>query len=273
MTSVATRVYGLINSTHASMLAMSYTAGIWDSILANPTDWIVNGNGVSNARIVSAALGDPANDLGLGSESTDHLVIVVDSGVFDNEGLAVYTISYSPNTLPPVAQVICFGAGTRLLTETGYKAIETLTMADKMKTSDGRIVAAKGITFEVPVTTKASAPYRIEAGAFGYKKPSAPIILSPSHKIQIGPHLWTSPEDAAANGNKHVKQFGVGEPMRYYHIECENYLRDNLVAEGLVVESLSAPGVYKGVQVYTWNARLKGYTRISGNSIEKAKKI
>ena len=254
------RVFGRISNTQASMLSISYTAGLWDSILSNPTNWIVNGTGVSNARIVSAALGDPENDLGLGSESNQHLVITVDSGVFVNEGLDNYIISYSP-TVPTA--VACFGAGTRLLTTKGYKAIETLTMADKILTSEGRAVPVKGIMFDVPITTKGTAPYRIEAGAFGHNKPSAPITLSPTHKVQIGSHLWTSPEDAAANGNKSVKQYGIGEPVRYYHIECENYLRDNLVAEGLAVESLSAPGAFKGVQVYTWSARLQGYTRIA----------
>jgi hypothetical protein len=191
---------------------------------------------------------------------------MVNSGAFDGEG-GSYVISYSPVDQTP-GGVICFGAGTRLLTPEGYKAIDTLTVADKIVTSDGRIVAAKGIWFEIPVTTKATAPYRVEAHAFGHNKPAAPITLSPNHKIQISPRLWTSPEDAAANGNKRVTQFGVGKSMRYCHLECENYLRDNLVAEGLIVESLSAPGAFKGVQVYTWNARLKAYTRISASAVE-----
>ena len=260
MSSVTTSVFGFISTRHASLAAISpsYTAGIWDSILSSPTSWVVNGPGLSNARIVSAGPGDPENDLGLGSESTQHLVITVDSGAFDGEG-GSYVISYSPVS----GGVVCFGAGTRILTMNGYKAIETLTKTDKIKTSDGRIISAKGITFEVPVTTKSSAPYRIEAGAFGRNKPAAPITLSPTHKVQIGPHLWTSPVDAAASGNKLVKQYGIGESMRYYHIECENYLRDNLVAEGLVVESLAPLGAFKGVQVYTWSARMNGYTRIT----------
>jgi hypothetical protein len=192
-----------------------------------------------------------------------YVVLKAGGGAFTSGG------SY---TLSPPSGVQCFGAGTRILTMNGYKAIETLTAADKIKTSDGRVVSAKGITFEVPVTTRESAPYRIEAGAFGRNKPAAPITLSPTHRLQISPRLWTCPVVAATKGNKLVKQYGVGESMRYYHIECENYLRDNLVAEGLVVESLAAPGTFKDSQVYTWSARLEGYTRIGATS-EKAKKI
>lgn len=167
---------------------------------------------------------------------------------------------------PPSGGVTCFVAGTRVLTADGYKAIETLTQADRIVTSEGREVAAKVYFFELPTTTKTSAPYRIEAGAFGRNLPAAPISLSPIHKIQVRPHLWTSPHDAAAAGNSRVKQYGVGEPIRYYHIECENYLRDNLVTEGLVVESLGHEGRYKGVKVYTWSKRFQGYTRISADS-------
>ena len=178
-------------------------------------------------------------------------------------------ISYTftaPPPAPPSSGVACFVAGTRVLTANGYKAIETLTLSDRIMTSEGREVAAKVYFFELPTTTKTSAPYRIEAGAFGRNLPAAPISLSPIHKIQVRPHLWTSPHDAAAAGNSRVKQYGVGEPIRYYHIECENYLRDNLVTEGLVVESLGHEGRYKGVKVYTWSKRFQGYTRISADS-------
>ena len=158
--------------------------------------------------------------------------------------------------------VTCFVAGTRVLTVNGYKAVESLTSVDKILTSDRRAVASKVYSFEIHCATEDTAPYRIEAGAFGRNLPAAPIALSPIHKIQVRPHLWTSPLAASYNGNTHVKQYGIGEPIRYYHIECENYLRDNIVTEGLVVESLGNKQNYKS-KVYTWNARLKGYTRIS----------
>ena len=158
--------------------------------------------------------------------------------------------------------VTCFVAGTRVLTINGYKAVESLTSADKILTSDRRTVDSKVYSFEISCATEDTAPYRIEVGAFGRNLPAAPIALSPIHKIQVRPRLWTSPLAASYNGNTRVKQYGVGQPIRYYHIECENYLRDNIVTEGLVVESLGNKQKYK-TKVYTWNARLKGYTRIS----------
>jgi hypothetical protein len=225
--------------------------------------WKANGSGVTDAPVTAV------------TKVTDQygvtFTITIGGGQLFSHDTEYTFLPGTPTPTP--GGVICFGAGTRLLTAEGYKAIETLTTADKIVTSDGRIVAAKGIWFEVPITTRASAPYRVEAHAFGRNKPAAPIVLSPNHKIQISPGLWTSPEDAAANGNNRVTQFGVGKSMRYCHLECENYLRDNLVAEGLVVESLSAPGAFKGVQVYTWNDRLKAYTRISeGTAMKQIRK-
>jgi len=207
-----------------------------------------------------------AQYVGSGSEPLIDITINI---AFDNSDPdnILYTFTTPAAPAPaPAGGVTCFVAGTRVLTGSGYKAIETLTKTDRIVTSEGREVSAKVYSFELPTTTKTSAPYRIEAGAFGRGLPAAPIALSPIHKIQMRPHLWTSPHDAAAGGNSLVKQYGVGEPIRYYHIECENYLRDNIMTEGLVVESLGHEGHYKGVQVYTWSKRFQGYTRISADT-------
>ena len=228
----------------------------------------VTAAGASTTFTTGTVTAVSAQYVGFGSEPLIDITINI---AFDNSDpdniLYTFTTPAPPPPAPaPAGGVTCFVAGTRVLTGSGYKAIETLTKADRIVTSEGREVSAKVYSFELPTTTKTSAPYRIEAGAFGRGLPAAPIALSPIHKIQMRPHLWTSPHDAAAGGNSLVKQYGVGEPIRYYHIECENYLRDNIVTEGLVVESLGHEGHYKGVQVYTWSKRFQGYTRISADT-------
>ena len=163
---------------------------------------------------------------------------------------------YTPAPTPP-----CFVAGTRVLTQNGYKAIETLMMKDMMVLSDGRIVDYDMKKIVVESTTTATAPYKIEAGAFGPNKPAAEICLSPHHKLQIRKGVWISPERAAMTNPK-VKQYGVGEPVTYWHIACDDYLKDNLVCEGIVVESLATNKNYTGSsKVYTWSDRLGGFTR------------
>jgi hypothetical protein len=132
---------------------------------------------------------------------------------------------------------------------------------DMMVLSDGRVVDYDMKKIVVETTTTATAPYRIEAGAFGTNKPATDICLSPHHKIQIRKGVWISPERAAKTNPK-VKQYGVGEPVTYWHIACADYLKDNLVCEGLVVESLATNKNYTGpARVYTWSDRLGGFTR------------
>ena len=174
---------------------------------------------------------------------------------------------------PPPPTPACFVEGTRVLTASGYKAIETLGTKDRVITSDGRPVeyALNRQTF--PVTDAASAPYRIEAGAFGVNKPEVDISLSPYHKIQLRKGVWISPERAAKVNTK-VKQYDVGKPVVYWHIACADYLKDNLVCEGMVVESLATLTNYKGPsKVYTWSDRLGGFTRpassLVSNQIKK----
>jgi hypothetical protein len=83
--------------------------------------------------------------------------------------------------------------------------------------------------------------------------------------------VWTTPKDAAAT-NPLVKRCPIGESVTYYHVKCENYLRDNVIAEGIVSESF---GTRKGLEnvklVYTWSSKLGGYTRIAPRAMLKNK--
>ena len=75
--------------------------------------------------------------------------------------------------------------------------------------------------------------------------------------IRVRKGRWMPPVVACKN-NPMVKQFGVGTIVTYYHIQCKDYLRDNLVAEGTVVESLNRSDVWP----YTWSHKLQAFTRV-----------
>jgi len=187
-------------------------------------------------------------------------ILKTGGGTFTS-GLA-YTIS------PPV---VCFVTGTRVLTQNGYKAIETLLHKDMMVLSDGRITDYSLKKIVVETANASSAPYRIQAGAFGKNKPESDICLSPTHKIQVRKGVWISPQRAALI-NPNVKQYGIGEPVTYWHIACSDYLRDNIISEGMIVESLATNKNYNGpATVYTWSNRLGGYTRVSSSKNNIAK--
>ena len=182
-----------------------------------------------------------------------YYVIQVSSAGIDSERAAISVIFDS---------IPCFAEGTRVLTQSGYKAIETLTADDRIVTSDRRIIAFKRMKTTLRTTTKRTAPYLVQPHAFGHNLPAAPVRLSPIHKIQIGKGRWISPE-VAARTNPLVTQCEIGGPITYYHIECENYLRDNLVTEGLTVESFGSRKAVGGRKdIYTWNERLNAYTRV-----------
>lgn len=166
---------------------------------------------------------------------------------------------------PPVVELSCFVEGTRILTKSGYKSIETLTESDLVITSDYRLIKFKLLKTIIHCATESTAPYMIEPGAFGHNMPKNTLCLSPIHKIYIGNNLWTSPIRASLTNDK-VKQYGIGEFFTYYHIECENFFNDNLIAEGIVVESYGSPKCVKGMfPVYKWNSDVGAFTRKEKN--------
>lgn len=165
--------------------------------------------------------------------------------------------------------VACFVEGTKLLSQNGYKAIENFTNKDLLVTSDNRIIDFRLYRTKITKTDAKTAPYEIAAHAFGRNKPVAPLYLSPTHKIQLRKNVWISPEDAALSNPK-VKQTIAGKSVVYYHVECENYLRDNVLAEGMVAESYGTAFALKGVRdIYKWNDSLGGYTRKGPSALNK----
>jgi len=158
--------------------------------------------------------------------------------------------SQAPGPVP------CFPAGTRILTPTGYKAVETLAQNELVLTADGRPVPVKIYGKYLEVTTSVTAPYRVPKGTFGLAND---LLLSPDHAFQIRKGLWMLPKRAALLSDR-VEQVGVGKPVTYYHLECPSYLRDNLVVDGAVVESY---GGKQSKSPYTYSETLKGYTRSS----------
>ena len=160
------------------------------------------------------------------------------------------------NATPFGGTVPCFPKGTRILTQSGYKAVETLTQGELVQTADGRQVPAKIYGKHMERTTPLSAPFRVPKGSLGPSQPSHELILSPDHAFQLRKGVWMMPRKAALLSDR-VEQIGIGEPVTYYHIECPQYLRDNLVVDGVVVESYAG----KTKSPYMYSERLQGYTR------------
>ena len=155
----------------------------------------------------------------------------------------------------------CFPFGTRILTPTGYKTVETLEQGSLVTTAANKNVPVKVYNRTIEVATSNTAPYLIPKHSFG-ASPTADLRLSPLHAFQIRKGIWQIPKYAALQ-NKEVKQYGVGESVTYYHVECPNFFTDNLVVDGNVVESFGGNQI-KGLKtLYKYNGNLKGFTRAS----------
>lgn len=182
-------------------------------------------------------------------------VAMVDSNSTVSNTATSSAVTISSQTVP------CFIKGTLIATPSGNKAVETLQQGDEVLLADGRQTTLKLYGRRLDTTTERSAPYFIPKHALGRNMPSADLTLSPDHAFLLRKGVWMLPRKAAELSKK-VKQLGVGEPVHYFHVECPNYLRDNLVVNGCTVES------YAGKQLdfvcpYTWSESLKGYTRMS----------
>jgi hypothetical protein len=122
-------------------------------------------------------------------------------------------------------------------------------------------------SFTLPRTTALTAPYRIQADTFGLHNE---LCLSGGHAIKDTKGVWQLPMDLAKS-NPRVQQYGVGKPVTYYHIECPEYFADNLIAEGMTVESFRN---YQGSgKAYTWNEYINGYERNNDSKLWIPKKI
>jgi hypothetical protein len=181
----------------------------------------------------------------------------VETGSDQTFNAGVTVIRNSPPAVP------CFTAGTLILTPGGEVAVETLNAGDLVTTASGLIVPLKSVlTTRVAVTTAETAPFLIPGGTYGSAQPRD-IILSPTHAFQMRRGIWMVPVKATATKSA-VRQVGVGEPVTYYHLECPVYLRDNLVANGCIVESFG--GRQTKTNQYTYSKRFNGYTRASFSS-------
>jgi hypothetical protein len=161
----------------------------------------------------------------------------------------------STRLLPPnPAPLPCFLQGTRILTPTGYKKVEEIESGEYVLTSDNRKVKTRLYRFTIS-TTEETAPYTIQAGALGDFLPSRDLHVSGNHAVQDSAGVWQIPKFLTKNPQ--IQQRSVGETVTYYHVECENYFRDNLVAEGVIAESYTNNQNHKVV----WKRVAAGYVR------------
>ena len=211
--------------------------------------------------------GGATTSVDLLSTDTSYTFLSPASGTYDIWLEAIY--GYSDLDLSSEVDVVigggggggvpCFLAGTRVLTPTGYKLIESFKEGDVIMTSDGRIVPVELKLTKVSSTTEENAPYIIPKNLFKTGFPTDDVAISPNHAIQVKPKVWLFPKNLA-QGSEKVKQIKIGEPITYYHIEAPNYLSDNMVVEGMIVETYGRKEARK--VGYLFSEKVGGYVRV-----------
>ena len=134
-------------------------------------------------------------------------------------------------------QVACFAAGTRIATERGEAAVETLRLGDLVRTRGGRLAPVRWVgwtrvdLFRHPAPERA-APICIRADAFAPGVPSRDLLVSQEHCLWLGGALV--PAAALVNGATIARIDGLSS-VTYWHVELDRH--DVLLAEGLPAES------------------------------------
>ena len=148
-----------------------------------------------------------------------------------------------------LAEFYCLTRNTKILTPNGYISIYELKNGDIVITDDNRKVKIQNIIKEKYPPIKLLKPYLIEKNSIGLNYPPEDIELSGGHLIKYQ-NKWICPKLS-----KSFKQIETNEDIEYYHIELENYEKDNLVINnGCIVESYAGESEYNRI---IYNNRLK----------------
>ena len=134
-------------------------------------------------------------------------------------------------------QSVCYFAGTMITCPDGERAVETLSIGDRVLTSDGRAMPVRWIGRNTISTKFADPlrvlPIRITAGALADHLPVRDLLVSPEHAVLVDDILIQA--GALVNGLSIVRESNVAETFVYYHIELAEHAL--VLAEGTPAES------------------------------------
>jgi hypothetical protein len=136
--------------------------------------------------------------------------------------------------------LVCFAGGTRIRTDRGETAVESLRAGDLVATVSGRgaplkpvlWVGRRRVVLAGHPNADAIAPVRIRAGALAENTPSRDLLVSPDHCMFLDGALVAA--RLLVNGTSITVEAGLAE-VTYYHVELEGH--DVLLAEGAAAES------------------------------------
>ncbi|WP_160000057.1 Hint domain-containing protein [Roseomonas sp. 18066] len=143
--------------------------------------------------------------------------------------------SITPNRSDSFAT--CFLAGTRIATPEGERAIETLSIGDRVLTATGEALPIRWIGRQTVVAAFADRarawPVRIGAGALGQGLPRRDLFVSPDHALLVEGLLVQAGALVGQPGIARVTQ--PAPRFTYHHLELPKHAL--VLAEGAAAES------------------------------------
>ena len=143
-------------------------------------------------------------------------------GIYD--GLFYVIGSGSGEPLDP--SVHCLTEKCQVLTPRGYYFVSDLNIGDEVITSDNRIVRIRKLL----KTKSEDLPFIIERNSLGINKPFCDTYISKEHRYYDG-IKWTKPIISK------LERRWREDYVIYYHLGLENYRRDNIIVNGITMES------------------------------------
>ncbi len=138
------------------------------------------------------------------------------------------------------ANLLCFGAGTRIETARGPVPVEALRPGDRLVTRDRGLRPLRAVLSREVAAEGGLAPVVVEAGVMGN---GAPLVLSPQHRVLVA-GFWAEllhgvpevlvPAVALVDGRRVVRR--MGGQVRYFHLVLDRH--ELLQSEGIWTESL-----------------------------------
>jgi parallel beta-helix repeat protein len=232
---------------------------VGEAALGNDLGGILVGQTSHNDTIGGSAVtpSEPVADLVSGNmgngitlaPGTDSIQVINNSIGFTRTGQPTL-----PNTGQPIVstgstndtitgnQIACFAAGTRIATQRGAVAVESLRVGDLARTvlvpewKPIVWIGFRSIDCGRHPAPRMVWPVRISAGALGHGSPSRDLLLSPDHAVLA--HGVLIPVKYLINHDS-IEQIEM-DYICYYHVELSRH--EVLLAEGMPVESYLETG-------------------------------
>ena len=142
-----------------------------------------------------------------------------------------------------VSAVVCFLAGTRIMTDLGERPVEDLVPGDRVLTRDHGFQPLRWVGRSVVAPSTATWPVRLRAGALGPGRPARDLCVSPQHRIlltharmdlALGLPEGLVPALHLVNGHS-IDRMQGDRRLVYHHLLCDRH--EVIYAEGLPTES------------------------------------